>query len=199
MLSFVYDCSGHRSTASDIAVYFGVNQQKVTSDNRSLARRIYKELHVEPEKKNGGGERYWSVVYDEYHPNRDSNGHYWWVIRPELVSALESFYGMKKSVISHPQKGKNRRSESFKEGGAQALHRTFYERNPEARRECLEHYGYTCAVCGFNFENVYGEVGKGIICVHHKVPISRFKGEEHIVSPTEDLIPVCHNCHAIIH
>jgi 5-methylcytosine-specific restriction protein A len=106
---------------------------------------------------------------------------------------------MTDSAMPHPIKGKKRRPESYIEGGVHALHKTFYERNPEARRECLEHYGYTCAACDFNFENVYGEIGKGIICVHHRVPISTFKGEEHIVSPTEDLIPVCHNCHAIIH
>jgi 5-methylcytosine-specific restriction protein A len=30
---------------------------------------------------------------------------------------------------------------------------TRYERNIHALRGCLNHYGYSCKVCGFDFEN----------------------------------------------
>ena len=63
---------------------------------------------------------------------------------------------------------------------------------------CLEHYGYKCSICGFDFEEKYGEVGKEFIEVHHIVPISNTTGE-HIIDPTRDLIPVCSNCHSILH
>lgn len=61
-----------------------------------------------------------------------------------------------------------------------------------------EHYGYKCAICGFDFESQYGEVGKEFIEVHHIVPISSTAGE-HDVDPINDLIPVCSNCHSILH
>lgn len=73
-----------------------------------------------------------------------------------------------------------------------------YERNPKARKECINHYGYNCKVCGMNFEEEYGVVGKNFIHVHHIIPLSEI-GERYEVNPIEDLIPVCPNCHAMIH
>jgi hypothetical protein len=73
-----------------------------------------------------------------------------------------------------------------------------YERNPEARRRCLEYYGTSCCVCGFNFGQVFGTTAEGFIHVHHLTPLSKI-GEEYTVDPIEDLRPVCPNCHAMIH
>ncbi|MPR31936.1 HNH endonuclease, partial [Salmonirosea aquatica] len=50
----------------------------------------------------------------------------------------------------------------------------------------------------FNFERYFGEVGKGFIHVHHVNQISSI-GNEYNVDPIKDLIPVCPNCHAMIH
>lgn len=73
-----------------------------------------------------------------------------------------------------------------------------YERNLVARKECIKHHGNSCFICGFNFEAVYGDIGKDYIHVHHIIPISRI-GKTYEVDPKNDLIPVCPNCHAMIH
>jgi 5-methylcytosine-specific restriction enzyme A len=73
-----------------------------------------------------------------------------------------------------------------------------YERNTSARTACLAHYGYECSVCDFDFEAIYGEIGKGFIHVHHLKPISEINGE-YKVNPINDLVPVCPNCHAMLH
>lgn len=73
-----------------------------------------------------------------------------------------------------------------------------YERNPEARRRCIEYYGTSCCVCGFNFEEKFGSVAQGFIHVHHLKPLSEIQ-REYEVDPIADLRPVCPNCHAIIH
>lgn len=73
-----------------------------------------------------------------------------------------------------------------------------YERDTNARKKCIENYGAICAACNFNFELVYGEIGKGFIHVHHLVLISEI-GKTYKVDPIKDLIPVCPNCHAMIH
>lgn len=75
---------------------------------------------------------------------------------------------------------------------------TKYERNDDARKECLKIHGYTCSVCGMNFLEKYGELGRGFIHVHHKIPISSI-GKNYIIDPEIDLIPVCPNCHAMLH
>jgi 5-methylcytosine-specific restriction protein A len=73
-----------------------------------------------------------------------------------------------------------------------------YERNPIARIKCIEHYGIVCQVCRFDFENIYGEIGKDFIHVHHKIDISTI-GNEYSVDPIKDLLPVCPNCHSMLH
>ena len=75
---------------------------------------------------------------------------------------------------------------------------TIYERNPKARKICLDYYGPICQICDFDAEKVYGLEFKGKIQVHHKVPLNEI-GKNYIVDPIKDLIPVCPNCHMIIH
>lgn len=75
---------------------------------------------------------------------------------------------------------------------------TKHERNADLRRQCLGHFGYRCQACGFDFEERYGDYGKEFIEVHHLVPISLYD-DEHTVDPEKDLVPLCSNCHSIIH
>ncbi len=73
-----------------------------------------------------------------------------------------------------------------------------FERNQIARMKCIEHFGYKCQICEFDFERNYGLLGKDYIHVHHIVPLSEIK-DNYKVNPITDLIPLCPNCHAIIH
>jgi 5-methylcytosine-specific restriction protein A len=84
------------------------------------------------------------------------------------------------------------------EGAKQEIVVNRYERNPEARRACIAHYGCKCGVCDFDFEQIFGEMGKGYIHVHHIVPLSNV-GQRYRVNPIKDLRPVCPNCHAMLH
>lgn len=61
-----------------------------------------------------------------------------------------------------------------------------------------EKHGYKCAICGFDFEKMYGALGKDYIEVHHIVPLSKIR-REYIIDPEKDLIPLCSNCHSMIH
>jgi 5-methylcytosine-specific restriction protein A len=73
-----------------------------------------------------------------------------------------------------------------------------YERNPIARRRCLEIYGKCCLICGFDAAEIYGKDFEGKIEVHHIVPINELK-QDYLVDPARDLIPICPNCHTILH
>ena len=78
------------------------------------------------------------------------------------------------------------------------------ERNPEARKKCFKHYWdlhngkIICECCGIDFNEVYGELGLGFIEVHHLDPISNYD-ETHKIDPVNDLVPLCSNCHSMIH
>ena len=89
-------------------------------------------------------------------------------------------------------------NEELHEGRVIELKLTKYERNRKARQKCLEHYGYKCCICGFDFKEKYGDDFEGIIQVHHIVPLSEIK-QDYVVDPIKDLIPVCPNCHIAIH
>ena len=91
-----------------------------------------------------------------------------------------------------------KKSQAFTEGRVVEAVQTHYERNREARDACIAHYGAKCAICGFDFQETYGDDFEGIIQVHHIVPISE-NGNEHVVDPINDLIPVCPNCHVALH
>jgi 5-methylcytosine-specific restriction enzyme A len=88
--------------------------------------------------------------------------------------------------------------QDYLEGATRTVTVNVYERDPEARRACIEHYGPRCVACGFDFGLFYGELGEGFIHVHHLKPLSEV-GREYRVDPVADLRPVCPNCHAMVH
>ena len=88
--------------------------------------------------------------------------------------------------------------EHYFEGVSKTVTINTYERNQDARVKCIKYHGYNCAVCSFDFEKFYGTIGENYIHVHHIVPLSEIK-KEYKLDPVNDLIPVCPNCHAIIH
>ena len=90
------------------------------------------------------------------------------------------------------------RGENLYEGAFKTIKINKYERSRDARRKCIEHYGCYCRVCEFDFSLKFPTIAKKFIHVHHKVPISTIK-KNYRVDPIEDLIPVCPNCHAMIH
>lgn len=85
-----------------------------------------------------------------------------------------------------------------KEGKRHAYITNRYERSREARQRCIQLHGAKCKVCGFDFEQKYGELGAGFIEVHHRRPISE-RGAVYEVDPERDLVPLCANCHRMIH
>lgn len=88
---------------------------------------------------------------------------------------------------------------SYTEGNRKSVYVNIYERSAIARKKCIEKKGSICSICGFNFAEQYGEdIGRGFIHIHHIEPISTKDGDYKINIDT-DLIPVCPNCHAMLH
>lgn len=126
-------------------------------------------------------------------------------IKNEVIESLESNWFnfikenkyIKNSFVSNDVITNVKKT--FREGKSNDVIQTRYERNPEARKRCLSYYNdYSCVVCKFNFEQHFGKVGKGYIHVHHINQMSEI-GKEYEIDPIKDLVPVCPNCHAMIH
>jgi hypothetical protein len=89
-------------------------------------------------------------------------------------------------------------SAEYCEGSVTTILVNRFERNRNARAQCIKMHGLTCWVCGFNFEATYGKPGKGLIHVHHIRPLATIK-RGYKVDARNDLCPICPNCHALIH
>jgi len=73
------------------------------------------------------------------------------------------------------------------------------ERNRKLAEQAKKVHGYKCQACGFDFEDNYGEIGKGFIEAHHLTPLSRLKGKKIQLNPEQDFSVLCSNCHRMIH
>ncbi len=88
--------------------------------------------------------------------------------------------------------------EHYHEGHVRTVLVDKYERSSIARGKCIEYYGVSCLICGINFGEEYGNLGEGFIHIHHMRPLHTIR-KDYVVDYKKDLIPVCPNCHAMIH
>jgi 5-methylcytosine-specific restriction enzyme A len=111
-------------------------------------------------------------------------------IKPEVVDDLEKIwfdFVANKSLQQNPFFGEDVEEQIiYREGTPIQISQTKYERNPYARKKCLEHYGNSCSVCDFNFERIFGEIGKDFIHVHHLTQVAKI-GKTYSVDPIKDL------------
>lgn len=121
---------------------------------------------------------------------------------PDYVAIMESYgetaVGMGLSLLNIVPTADAEEPEGRKEGDQRRTEINRYERNPVNREICIQKFGYRCVICGFDFEKTYGELGRRYIQVHHKIPVSKM-GPGYKVNPLTDMIPVCANCHAMLH
>ena len=92
----------------------------------------------------------------------------------------------------------------FQEGVERQVTRNMRERNPAARKRCIDHFRaqnggrLVCEACNLDFSERYGELGADFIHVHHLDPLAN-AGDARAITPETDLVPVCPNCHAMLH
>ncbi len=149
-------------------------------------------------------------------PIRDREGHYFEPIpanrstnywRDGVRSIDESVYGRilaqsslspANSLPQHADQVQEEALESWHEGSRSLRYVTVYERDKRYRRQAIEIHGYRCAVCELSMGDLYGNAGEGLIHIHHVVPVSTY-AQPKTIDPEKDLVPVCPNCHAVIH
>lgn len=109
---------------------------------------------------------------------------------PALPTLLRSSQPMSIGEVSE--------NTDYVEGAVQRVTVNRYERQPAARRACIRYHGKRCKVCDLDFEERYGEPGREFIHVHHTRPLHRMRASNR-VDAKRDLVPVCPNCHAMLH
>lgn len=114
---------------------------------------------------------------------------------PNKISSLPNYQEMKSFIFLSEDENLD---QVFVEGAMSRIEVNRYERVLTARNVCIKHYGCSCYACGSKLEEIYGDIAKNFIHVHHIKPISKAKSK-YVLDPVKDLRPVCSNCHAIIH
>lgn len=165
----------------------------------SIGKKIanYYSIDLSRSSKSPG---WWRIFCDGVHFEGDDT--FYWQIKNEFFQALvkSDLIDDLKASIENEESDENDEllQTEFIEGLKKTTLTNRYERNKLARQTCIKHHGAICYICGFNFEKVYGKIGKGFIHVHHEIDISLI-GKEYKVDPIKDLKPVCPNCHAMLH
>ena len=84
------------------------------------------------------------------------------------------------------------------EGEREKREQYYQVRSDLNRNNAIRFHGLRCEVCEMKFEEVYGELGKGFIHIHHKIPLSSIDAS-YKPDIIEDFAPLCPNCHAMVH
>lgn len=150
-------------------------------------------------KRENGDNLYWDFFFKGWDEKSNGKTLFIWQLKPNLIQALETIFPEMVVLPDFPESLPEEIPDDFyHEGIKKKITVNQYERDRRARQACLRHWQTKCAVCGFSFPDMYGEIGEGFIHVHHITPLSEIS-KSYQVDPIEHLRPVCPNCHAMLH
>jgi 5-methylcytosine-specific restriction protein A len=191
-----------KHTKGDRAEIFGENWQFDEKGHKRKAFRQSRE-HIRLLEEEGYQLQTFPLIYSDEKKQRDGSGpsvigKFVPLLTPKkLLRAGGTWYAVDLAFTQDfPEQ--IAMPETYVEGATVNISINAYERNPLARRACIDHWGCACVVCGFDFGAQFGSIGDGFIHVHHLLPLSEIKAQ-YTVDPINDLRPVCPNCHAMLH
>ena len=86
----------------------------------------------------------------------------------------------------------------YPEGALRTVQANRYERDRGNRAAAIAIHGTACKGCDLEMGARYGSVATGFVEIHHVTPVSRL-GAGYVIDPKRDLLPLCPNCHAVVH
>lgn len=121
--------------------------------------------------------------------------------KSHVAHAVSLYSHSKKKVFVYDE------NEIISEGELQVRKAIRKTRSKKLRDAAIDRYSLSnghikCSVCGFDFVDFYGEIGKGYIDIHHEEPIFQLPAEGSEVflqKAVEKVKPVCPNCHRMLH
>lgn len=142
---------------------------RATIERNSMDSKVFKQDHLFY-SVDGIGKGHWGLV----NPNINTNN-------MDYTQCDESFIEGKKVLKQHLLRERNH----------------YVKLNAIKKFKKLNSDKLFCEICGFDFYDMYGEIGKDFIEAHHSKPISEMKENEK--TNIEDIVLLCSNCHSMIH
>lgn len=190
------------SSATAIQLAEALNYKSYHGANRqigAIGAAFYKHSGIEPPTYTKGEGFAYFYFIGEY---KKKIG---WIMWDELKKALENLKIVETDTTQNdypdilPTEIMPFEEEKFyEEGKVTEVFVNRYERNREAREKCIEHFGRFCQGCGLDFGKFYGSNVNVSIQVHHIISLAEI-GKTYNVNPITDLIPLCPNCHSVVH
>ncbi|HEV8084960.1 MAG TPA: HNH endonuclease [Chitinophagaceae bacterium] len=207
LLQLLYSCDNKSATAKQLAALLSPNNPAIIIANRQIGRLgkavadFFNVIPGDTYQDDAGNLQedffgWFNMISDGYSKKTG------WTLLPEIQDALKNLglvndgFPIEERLSTETQPFDEQLF--LKEGKVIEVSVNKYERNQRARIECIEALGNKCYACDFDFEQTYGDIAKGFIHVHHIRPLSEIKEEYH-VDPKKDLVPLCPNCHAVVH
>ena len=157
----LYSFQGHKAYASQIALILETTHPPLNLEIGRYAKRIAEHYDIDFTARSAEKFKFWDLFFNGW----DEGTKFVWQLRPELVDALIAT-GLTGDEI-YPDELPTENTEELFEGIKWTVTVNSYERNSKARQLRVKHWKAICAVCTFDFEKTYGEIGKGFIHVHH--------------------------------
>lgn len=155
--------------------------REIDPTGSDFTKRLYKESL----------EKVLETVPEEYE-NDFYRGYHW------NCEVIERIRNASKHEINWDEETVQEETAGTTEGKRTVYYTTKYERSSKNREAAIRIHGTKCMICGFDFGQKYGELGKGYIEVHHIKPLATLE-QEVVINPETDLICVCANCHRMLH
>ncbi|MBO4930553.1 MAG: HNH endonuclease [Clostridia bacterium] len=201
----------HQATSKTIMIQYAPDLKNSPYNGivKGLSTRIMKYLNrfwVENSDQNGK-KSYWCIPFEGWYQDYDEAKNFVWKLRDELVQAIDLILEENTAFERTEEKSFDELTsiiiEPSIEGKRRLVYTTKYERSRKNRDAAIRvrkkrNIELCCEVCGFDFEKVYGERGRGFIEVHHNKPLYTLEGEC-VIDPEKDLNCLCSNCHRMIH
>ena len=155
--------------------------REIDPTGSDFTKRLYKESL----------EKVLETVPEEYE-NDFYRGYHW------NCEVIERIRNASKHEINWDEETVQEETAGTTEGKRTVYYTTKYERSSKNREAAIRIHGTKCMICGFDFGQKYGELGKGYIEVHHIKSLATLE-QEVVINPETDLICVCANCHRMLH
>lgn len=178
IVEFVYRSSNHRSHASKIAKWLSYEDKApVNSIVGKWGHALQKHFGLTiPSRRVNGTVRWWNIVFDGEDCVNDVPSHFDWMIKPEMLEAIQTLHLFEGNVISTELQEEIRRAvrDAQNEMPLKGMEKVYLSKcrvnQGKIRQVAMQHYGCKCHLCGLGVPS--------LLVVSHIVPWSKSTEEE---------------------
>lgn len=164
-----------------------------------VAMKLSNFLAVDPDYPGAGlssGGKLDKIVFQEFDQDRETLRRLAAAIRSTVVDER-----LTKALRSVPDDTEDDNND-VKEGRILYKLHKYRERNSKIVKQKKEQYLHKhgrldCEACGFDFKEIYGDLGEDFMECHHRKPLAELDAETK--TTLKDLALVCANCHRMLH